>query len=189
MQYDTDEKKWALREEILMRNAEMHPNRAKILDDLAEKWGATDSWRMRKDIGTATTKIRDAAEVIAESQEYDPWQVAESMIELRDEIQNYLAHFEIATGRMTPPLGLAPESILFRLVGGPFDGELVPATPGANAKCMTRDGNRYFYLPRGGVVNTDDREIHYAPNFAKENAVALAPPPQGLASKKDVPGG
>jgi hypothetical protein len=103
MHYDTDEKKWALREEILKRNADMHPNRAKILDDLGEKWAATKNWRTRQDIGTAATKIRDAAEVIAEAEKYDPWQVAESMIELRDEIQDYLAHFAIATGEMSPP--------------------------------------------------------------------------------------
>lgn len=60
------------------------------------------------------------------------------------------------------------ENILFRLVGGPFDGELVPATLGANAKCMMRDGKRHFYIPRGGVVTADDREMHHAPGLIKE---------------------
>lgn len=90
----------------------MHPNRAKILDDLGEKWAATKNWRTRQDVGSAATKIRDAAEVIAESEKYDPWQVAESMIELRDEIQDYLAHFAIATGEMSPPHEFLPENAI-----------------------------------------------------------------------------
>lgn len=103
MYYDTDEKKWALREEILKRNADQHPNRAKILDDLGEKWAATGNWKMRQEIGTAATKIEAAADVVANAEKYDPWQVAECMIELRDEFQMFLGLMMVATGETPPP--------------------------------------------------------------------------------------
>ncbi len=94
---------WELRNEILKRNHDMHPHRAEIIDDLGEKWAKTGNWRMRKDIGTAAAKIEEAANVIANAEKFDPWQVAESMVELRDEFQDFLAHMAIATGEMEPP--------------------------------------------------------------------------------------
>jgi hypothetical protein len=105
-----DSPEWELRNEILKRNHDIHPNRANILDRLGDKWSFKDNAKMRQDIGTAATKIRDAAEVIAESEKHDPWQVAESMIQLRDEIQNYLVHFAIATGEMDPPYDFSKEN-------------------------------------------------------------------------------
>lgn len=105
-----DSPEWELRNEILKRNHDIHPNRADILDKLGEKWAATVNWRMRKEIGTAATKIRDAAEVIASSEEYDPWQVAESMIELRDEFQMFLGLMMVATGESPPPHDFSKEN-------------------------------------------------------------------------------
>jgi hypothetical protein len=103
MHYDTDEEKWALREEILQRNADLHPNRAKILDDLGEKWAATANWKMRKEIGSSAARMEEFAHVIANSEDYDPWQVAENMIELRDEFQMFLGLMMVATGETPPP--------------------------------------------------------------------------------------
>jgi len=98
------------RDAVLKRAHEIHPNRADIIDKLGAKWAKTGSWRMRQQIGELALKMESAAEVIANTEKYDPWQIAECMVELRDEIQTYLVLFNVATGAEPAPYQFSGEN-------------------------------------------------------------------------------
>lgn len=106
-----------LRDEIRARNAAIAPARADLLDALGGRWCSTLNWRMRQAVSSAASKIEESANVIANAEQFDPWQVAESLIELQDESRGLLAHLPELAGAEDAQPSIPPAYSLATRIG------------------------------------------------------------------------
>lgn len=106
-----------LRDEIRARNAAIAPARADLLDALGGRWCSTLNWRMRQAVSSAAIKIEESANVIANAEQFDPWQVAESLIELQDEVRGLLTHLPELAGAEDAQPPTAPAYSLATRIG------------------------------------------------------------------------